>query len=178
MSLLEWKVFHCHLVMSSGFSETWTEMRLLRLCLPMPLLAVRPLPRGGGPRWWGPRAATRDGRVRDFSCLYFPCPSRFSTNRRLCIAYHRPIPFLFCFVILNGCFQFVLIPHFPYLISGGFKPACLLPQLSCFWTTPELFKAVPNLSFSAGSSLNLAYLKEQACMLLILAFCSVYTEPI
>lgn len=86
--------------------------------------------------------------------------------------------FPFCFIALNDCFQFVLVPHFPYLISGGFKPMCCLPQPWCFWTTPELFKAVPNLSFSAGSSLNLACLKARACMLLILAFCPVYTEPI
>lgn len=106
LSPLEWEVFHCHLVMSSGFSkraQNWGSP-----ALPTSLLFLDP----------------RCGWGRGFSCLYFPSFIQFCANHRPCLAYHVPIPsfFPFCFIILHGCFQSGLLPHFPAGISGSPAP--------------------------------------------------------
>lgn len=162
---LEWEVFPCHLVMSSGFSkcgQSWGSPALPRWLLWLCQCHVA-----------GDNGDPTCGWGRYFSSLYFPSLIQFSANHRPCLACHVPIPSFFPSVLsaLMAAFNLGSFPtsQLEFLGAQPHMPHSALTLL-------DSFRAVPNLSFSAGSPLNLATLEEQGWILLILAFSCVYTN--
>lgn len=105
--------------------------------------------------------------------LYFPSLIRFSANRRACLACHMPIPSFFSSVFSSLTAAFSL-GSFPTSQLEFLGVQTHIPHTTIMLLDNS--RAVPNLSLSAGSPLNLACLEEQGWILLILAFSCVDTN--
>lgn len=115
-SPLEWEVFSCHSVMSSGLSKcgrNWGSPALPRSLLWLCQCHLA-----------GDNEDLRYGWDRDSSSLY--CPSLihfFCKSQTLpCLSRANSSFLPFCFIILDGCFQSGLLPHFPAGIPGSSNP--------------------------------------------------------
>lgn len=113
---LEWEVFPCHLVMSSGFSkcgQSWGSPALPRWLLWLCQCHVA-----------GDNGDPTCGWGRHFlqPLFSFFNPIFCKSQTLPCLPRANSFFFPFCFVSPNGCFQSGLLPHLPAGISGSSAP--------------------------------------------------------